>query len=142
MSLRPVARSISPKCGITAYKTVRYRRHRKFTAAEMSYDPSTVHPGAPLGASASFSSLPTSDIPAMGLGTFQAGPEGMMTLEAAVLGALDTGYRHIDTAWAYGDGDVERKVGEGLAKWMSKGGRREEIFVVTKLYVQNRWIKG
>jgi len=101
----------------------------------MLCDSSTTHLGALLETSnnASSPSLQTSSIPAIGLGTFQAGPEGMTNLEAAVLKALEAGYRHIDTAWAYGNGAVERKVGEALAKWMSKGGRREDIFLVTKL---------
>ena len=44
-------------------------------------------------------------MPALGLGVFQSPPE---QTAAAVAAALDTGYRHIDTAAAYGN---EREVG-------------------------------
>ncbi|OAA76451.1 Aldo/keto reductase [Akanthomyces lecanii RCEF 1005] len=69
-------------------------------------------------------------IPAVGFGTFQpdSNPEAGVT--EAVLRALKAGYRHIDTAWMYGNGEAERGVGEALRKW---NGKREDIFIVTKL---------
>ena len=74
----------------------------------------------------------TIPIPSRGLGTFQvdpkAYPEG--SVRDSVFHALKIGYRHIDTALAYGWGAVEREV--GLAVKDSKV-PREEIFVVTKL---------
>jgi 2,5-diketo-D-gluconate reductase A len=48
------------------------------------------------------------EIPALGLGVFQTPPD---ETRAAVAAALDTGYRHIDTAAAYGN---EREVGEAF----------------------------
>jgi diketogulonate reductase-like aldo/keto reductase len=47
-------------------------------------------------------------MPALGLGVFQTPPE---ETRAAVAAALGTGYRHIDTAAAYGN---EREVGEAV----------------------------
>src|SRR5947209_5983205 len=60
------------------------------------------------------------EIPAIGLGVFQTPPE---ETRAAVEAALSTGYRHIDTAAAYGN---EREVGEAIAK---SGVDRSEVFL-------------
>src|SRR3954467_5080168 len=48
------------------------------------------------------------EMPSIGLGVFQTPPE---ETRSAVAAALDTGYRHIDTAAAYGN---EREVGEAV----------------------------
>ena len=48
------------------------------------------------------------EMPALGLGVFQTPPD---ETRSAVAAALDTGYRHIDTAAAYGN---EREVGEAV----------------------------
>jgi len=66
------------------------------------------------------------EIPAIGFGVFQTPPAETI---AAVLAALDTGYRHIDTAAAYGN---EREVGEALRR---SGLARDEVFVETKVWV-------
>ena len=63
-------------------------------------------------------------IPAIGLGT--------MTLKddvcvQAVKGALQMGYRHVDTAWFYGN---EKEVGEGLRQ---SGVSRDDVFLTTKV---------
>jgi diketogulonate reductase-like aldo/keto reductase len=63
-------------------------------------------------------------IPKLGLGTWLINDD---QVEKAVRNAVDTGYRHIDTAQAYGN---ERGVGEGVRNC---GVPREEIFVTTKL---------
>jgi diketogulonate reductase-like aldo/keto reductase len=65
-------------------------------------------------------------IPQLGLGVWQIrrGP----TCEAAVLAALEAGYRHIDTASLYGN---EESVGAAIR---SSGIAREKIFVTTKLW--------
>jgi 2,5-diketo-D-gluconate reductase A len=63
-------------------------------------------------------------IPQLGFGVFQIPPEE--TAEA-VARALDTGYRHIDTAQMYG---TEREVGEGVR---ASGLDRAEVFVTSKL---------
>lgn len=69
------------------------------------------------------------EIPSRGFGTFQANaPAG--TVKKAVIHALETGYRHIHTAWAYGEGQAEKEVGEAI---LASGIPREEIFIVTKL---------
>ena len=65
-----------------------------------------------------------SKMPTLGLGTWQA--RGRSAL-GAVLRALEVGYRHIDTATAYGN---EEQVGQAVAE---SGVPREEIFVTTKL---------
>src|SRR4051812_12929887 len=67
-----------------------------------------------------------SEMPLLGLGVWQVqkGPE----CENAVRWALELGYRHIDTAQAYGN---ERSVGRALA---DSGVPREELFITTKFY--------
>jgi len=67
---------------------------------------------------------PGIEIPLLGLGTWQA-KEG--EAYEAVRTALDLGYRHIDTARAYGN---EEEVGRAVA---DSGIDRSEIFVTTKL---------
>ncbi|MGE2690665.1 aldo/keto reductase [Mycolicibacterium pulveris] len=64
-------------------------------------------------------------IPQVGLGVWQTPPEDTERASAA---ALDAGYRHIDTAAAYGN---EREVGQAISK---SGLAREEVFVTTKLW--------
>lgn len=68
------------------------------------------------------------DFPALGFGTWQLRGE---TCAAAVADAVAAGYRHIDTAAMY---DNEEAVGDGLRR---SGVRREEIFVVTKVWPDN-----
>ncbi|CAI7566815.1 unnamed protein product [Penicillium glandicola] len=63
-------------------------------------------------------------IPAIGLGTWQ----DEVAQEAAVLVALQAGYRHIDTARCYG---TEPAVGKAIKQ---SGIPRGEIFVTTKLW--------
>ena len=65
-----------------------------------------------------------SKMPILGLGTWQA--RGRSAL-GAVLRAIEVGYRHIDTATAYGN---EEQVGRAVAE---SGVPRGEIFVTTKL---------
>ena len=49
----------------------------------------------------------------------------------SVEAALDAGYRLIDTAFFYQN---EPDVGEGIERWIKKGGgKREDIFVTTKV---------
>jgi diketogulonate reductase-like aldo/keto reductase len=66
------------------------------------------------------------EIPLLGLGVWQV-PNGPET-ENAVRWALELGYRHIDTAQAYGN---EESVGRALR---DSGVPREEIFLTTKFY--------
>ncbi|KAL1879676.1 hypothetical protein VTK73DRAFT_6851 [Phialemonium thermophilum] len=69
-------------------------------------------------------------IPAIGLGTWQSAPN---EVKDAVQAALAIGYRHIDTAFAYGN---EKEVGEGIR---ASGVPREQIWLTTKL--DNPWHK-
>jgi 2,5-diketo-D-gluconate reductase A len=63
-------------------------------------------------------------IPQVGLGVWQTPPEDTAR---AVATALEAGYRHIDTAAAYGN---EREVGRAVAE---SGLLREDVYLVTKL---------
>lgn len=67
-------------------------------------------------------------MPALGFGVFQTPPEQTVT---AVRTALQSGYRHIDTAAAYGN---EREVGQALRE---SGVAREEVFVETKVWISD-----
>ena len=69
-------------------------------------------------------------MPAVGLGTWQSKPN---EVREAVKAALLAGYRHIDTALAYGN---EHEVGQGIK---DSGVPREEIWITTKL--DNPWHK-
>lgn len=67
-------------------------------------------------------------IPPMGFGTYgRRGPEGI----AALLTALETGYRHFDTAQDYG---TERECGEAFRR---SGLKRDEMFFTTKVATFN-----
>src|SRR5579862_6633886 len=65
-----------------------------------------------------------SQVPMLGLGVWQI-PDGPECVDA-VRWALELGYRHIDTAQAYGN---ERSVGQGLRE---SGVPRDEVFITTK----------
>ncbi|MET9268562.1 aldo/keto reductase [Kribbella sp. NPDC003557] len=67
-------------------------------------------------------------MPALGLGVFQTPPD---ETRAAVTAALGLGYRHIDTAAAYGN---EREVGEAIR---DSGIARDELFVETKIWISD-----
>ena len=67
-------------------------------------------------------------LPPIGFGVFQSPPE---ETTAAVRTALEVGYRHIDTAAAYGN---ERQVGEGIR---ASGVDRDQIVVETKIWVSD-----
>ena len=68
------------------------------------------------------------EMPVIGLGVYQSSPEDTAT---AVESALKMGYRHIDTAAAYGN---ERQVGEGIR---NSGMPHDEIFIETKVWVSD-----
>ncbi|MEY4499333.1 MAG: promiscuous glyoxal/methylglyoxal reductase [Actinomycetota bacterium] len=69
------------------------------------------------------------EMPILGFGVFQI-PEEKDCIQA-VTDALDVGYRHIDTAASYMN---ERAVGQALH---DSGIAREELFITTKLWVQD-----
>lgn len=63
-------------------------------------------------------------IPPMGFGTFgRTGEEGI----EAIVAALETGYRHVDTAQSY---DTEHECGEAVRR---SGIPRDEVFLTTKV---------
>jgi len=69
--------------------------------------------------------------PMIGLGTWQSPPEQVVK---AVESAIDCGYRHIDTAYAYQN---ESSIGEAVRKKIDEGViKREDMFICTKLHVQ------
>ena len=43
---------------------------------------------------------------------------------------MENGYRHIDTAFNYHN---EEAIGKSLKKWFDKGGKREELFITSKV---------
>ena len=67
-------------------------------------------------------------MPALGLGVFQTPPD---ETRDAVRAALDSGYRHIDTAAAYGN---ERDVGDAVR---DSGLDRSDVFLETKIWISD-----
>jgi 2,5-diketo-D-gluconate reductase A len=67
-------------------------------------------------------------MPILGFGVYQVPPD---ETEQVVTDALAAGYRHLDTAAGYGN---EEAVGRAIAK---SGIARDELFVTTKLWVQD-----
>ncbi|MFC5926468.1 aldo/keto reductase [Micromonospora vulcania] len=68
------------------------------------------------------------EMPAIGFGVYQTPPD---ETRSAVDAALSAGYRHIDTAAAYGN---EKQVGEAIA---TSGVDRSEVFVETKIWISD-----
>src|SRR3954465_720151 len=68
------------------------------------------------------------ELPALGLGVFQTPAD---ETRDAVHAALDAGYRHIDTAAAYGN---EREVGEAVH---ASGVDRSDVFLETKIWISD-----
>ena len=69
-------------------------------------------------------------IPCIGYGTWQT-PDGEVARDS-VKRALELGYRHVDTATAYGN---EASVGEGIRL---SGVKREDVFLTTKQWTNER----
>ena len=67
-------------------------------------------------------------MPALGLGVFQSPPGGDVSGRRS---ALKAGYRHIDTAAAYGN---EREVGDAVR---ASGLDRSEVFLETKIWISD-----
>ena len=83
--------------------------------------------------------LPSGEkVPAFGLGTWNIGDTRAQRAEeiATLRLGLDLGAKLIDTAEMYGDGRSEELVGEAIT------GRRDEVFLVTKVYPHNASRKG
>src|SRR5919199_4887469 len=67
-------------------------------------------------------------VPTVALGVFEVDPG---ETAAAVADALAAGYRHVDTAAAYGN---EEQVGRGLRR---SGVDRDEVWVTTKVWIDD-----
>ncbi|MHC5229393.1 aldo/keto reductase [Enterococcus sp. LJL99] len=74
------------------------------------------------------------EIPILGFGTYQI--TDPKEAKKAVIDAIQAGYRHIDTAQSYLN---EQAVGLGIA---NSGVPREEIFLTTKIWVENTSYTG
>ena len=72
-------------------------------------------------------------IPCIGFGTWQT-PDGDVAVRSVAC-AIEAGYRHIDTAQAYGN---EESVGKGIRE---SGIDRKDLFVTTKLWNSNHSYK-
>lgn len=71
------------------------------------------------------------EMPIVGLGTFRV--ENSEQCKAAVKHAIESGYRHIDTAMIY---DNEEKAGEGIAEALATTGLdRSDLFITSKLWL-------
>jgi diketogulonate reductase-like aldo/keto reductase len=78
--------------------------------------------------------------PALGLGTWRYGENKARSASevGAIAHALELGYRLFDTAEMYGDGGAESVLGEALRIALrDRVVRREELFIVSKVYPQN-----
>jgi diketogulonate reductase-like aldo/keto reductase len=77
-------------------------------------------------------------VPALGQGTWAMGEDaGHAKAEIESLKAgIDLGMTLIDTAEMYGDGGAEEIVGQAIR------GRRDEVFIVSKVYPWNASLKG
>jgi diketogulonate reductase-like aldo/keto reductase len=83
--------------------------------------------------------LPSGErIPALGMGTWMIGEDRSTRAEeiATLQRGIDLGMTLIDTAEMYGEGAAERLVGEAIK------GRREQVFLVSKVYPHNASLAG
>jgi diketogulonate reductase-like aldo/keto reductase len=76
------------------------------------------------------------EVAAIGQGTWRLDEADAATAIAALRRGLDLGMTHIDTAEMYGSGAAEELVGAAIA------GRRDEVFLVSKVLPQNASRKG
>jgi diketogulonate reductase-like aldo/keto reductase len=77
-------------------------------------------------------------VPALGLGTWQMGERAANAAReiAALQAGVGLGLTLIDTAEMYGEGGAEKIVARAIA------GRRDEVFVISKVYPHNASAKG
>jgi diketogulonate reductase-like aldo/keto reductase len=77
-------------------------------------------------------------IPKLGQGTWEMGerPDARRAEIAALREGVDLGMTLIDTAEMYGDGESEKLIAEAL------GDRRDELFIVSKVYPHNGSERG
>jgi diketogulonate reductase-like aldo/keto reductase len=75
-------------------------------------------------------------VAAVGQGTWRMEGDDRARAVRALQAGLDAGMTHLDTAEMYGGGEVEAVVGEAIA------GRRDEVFLVTKVWPQHATRQG
>ena len=77
-------------------------------------------------------------MPVLGMGTWRMGEDRRRRADEveALQAGIDLGLTLIDTAEMYGEGAAEQIVGEAIA------GRRDEVFLVSKVYPQNAGRRG
>jgi diketogulonate reductase-like aldo/keto reductase len=78
------------------------------------------------------------EVPALGLGTWNMGENRSSAPQeiASIRKAIDLGMTLVDTAEMYADGRSEEVVGTAIA------GRRDDVFLVSKVYPWNASVKG
>src|SRR5262249_35259411 len=76
------------------------------------------------------------EVPVIGQGTWYNEDDDRAAAISALRVGLDLGMTHIDTAEMYGSGAAEEMVAEAIA------GRRDEVFLVSKVLPQNASRKG
>jgi diketogulonate reductase-like aldo/keto reductase len=100
----------------------------------MEPQPSRSAQSPPLGKPLAMTALPDgARVPVLGQGTWRMGERRASAARevAALRLGIDLGMTLIDTAEMYGDGGAEEIVGEAIA------GRRDQVFVVSKVYPHN-----
>ncbi len=75
---------------------------------------------------------PFAELPLIGQGTWEMEHTRAESVRSLVAG-LELGLVHVDTAEMYGNGQCEEIVADAIAQW----GRREDVFIVTKVLPQN-----
>src|SRR5688572_24521330 len=75
-------------------------------------------------------------VPLVGQGTWRMESDDRAEVVRALRAGLDAGMTHVDTAEMYGSGRVESIVAEAIA------GRRDEVFLVSKVLPSNASRKG
>jgi predicted aldo/keto reductase-like oxidoreductase len=73
------------------------------------------------------------EVSILGLGGYHLGTIGSREAVRIVQAAVDAGITFMDNAWEYHDGESEKRMGQALA-----GGRREKVFLMTKVCTHGR----
>jgi diketogulonate reductase-like aldo/keto reductase len=76
------------------------------------------------------------DVSVIGEGTWYFEDSERKTAISALQRSLDLGINHLDTAEIYGNGEAEKIIGEAIV------GRRDEVFLVSKVYPGHASRKG